>query len=673
MAWVDPTTRFRDGLEMAPNPYLRWGMVEGVYEEDILHSQLDETGTIGQEIPIAFARSVKIRWLHHAAGRTVVKFVEPWGVTSMPMKGSVAIVGFVGGPGGEPVILGFWSQGYPERISSGEIGDLLPGQEVWRRSGMRFRIIPYLDDLRKYPEQYMKSPWTLDLIMGEQHDEACFCAVCQTRFPATRETQDGTSVLTCPAECPICAEEGRHTPLTLVKGSVAAGAGDTWLAAQASLLTDLVFEGTYRHIDENVLGEYLEDVSVQQQVRGLFRRYLYQQARVSWGADVVNFYQDQLVSYWEDMLREYFTVGNLLNYSNDFTGVIDSSLVSVLQQSIDGWVQTQLFYYLTDKITSEQRAALIGSIRENLKTYMTEVVPALIEEKARRFIDLKARTYLSETIARLRRKAVSWVYKNALKAFKDALVRSVKDQLKTDFGGLRRVRDAVAEGAADLLRATAELDLVNLMDKLIKQGLEDPEELPVFELRGDQDLRAVANLETGREEGQGLKASRFRLKLYRDGELRLQIQDKIFVTFASDGSVELLCDGPLDVAANQLYMGLDKESFINIDEAMNIGRLNGDMKKVTLDEDNVREYDPGLVGQSTRNFIEKVAWKYIAGQLANAFTAAAVAPGDGGTTLKGNMALALGSPTGVSVTLQEPPDDSIIGKTDASADHLKGN
>jgi len=321
---------------------------------------------------------------------------------------------------------------------------------------------------------------------------------------------------------------------------------------------------------------------------------------------------------------------------------------------------------------------------------MTDVVPVAIEEKARRFIEVKVRTYLGETIARLRRKAVSWVYKEALKAFKDSMLSAVRDQLKLDFGGLRRVRDAVAEGAADLLRTTAELDLINLMDKLIKQGLEDPEVLPIFELRGDQDLRAVANLETGREEGQGVKASRFRLKLYRDGELRLQIQDKVFITLAPDGSVDLLCEDLLNVNAKQLYMGLDEESYINIEKAMNIGLLNGDMKKVTLDEDNIREYDPGLVGQSTRNFIEKIAWRYIAVQLADIFAAAAVIPTDGGLTLKtdiasrliggplylstpGGLPNVIGNIRGIIQSISEPPENSIIGKTDASADHLKGN
>jgi len=429
-----------------------------------------------------------------------------------------------------------------------------------------------------------------------------------------------------------------------------------------------VIEGIYTHIDENVIGEYLEDVSIQQQVRSLFRRYLYMQAGVSWRGDVRSFYENQLVGYWEDILREYFTVGNLLNYSNDFTGEIDSSLVSVLQQSIDGWVQTQLFYYLTDRITNEQRAALIGRIRENLATYMTDVVPVAIEEKARRFIEVKVRTYLSETIMRLRRKAVSWVYKNALKVFKDSMFSAVRDQLKIDFGGLRRVRDAVAEGAADLLRTTAELDLINLMDKLIKQGMEDPEVLPIFELRGDQDLRAVANLETGREEGQGVKASRFRLRLYRDGELRLQIQDKVFITFASDGSVDLMCDDLMNINAKQLYMGLDEESYINIEKVMNIGLLNGDMKKVTLDEDNVREYDPDLVGQSTRNFIEKVAWFYIVQELLPMVTAAA----PGGPAAMGALATALAAKL-IALFPTLPLPNSIVGKTDASADHLKGN
>lgn len=671
---ADPTAQWRDGLGYGPSPYIRWAMVEEVYEEDIEQPSFIDTG--GQENFLAFARSVKIRWLHHAAGRAVVKFLEPWGVTSMPMIGSLAAVGFVGGPGGEPVILGFWTQGYGDRVP-GEMGDLRPGQEVWRRSGLRFRIVPHYRDIRKFNEQLDKSPWDIDIILGEQHDTACFCVKCQTRFPSTEEVVDGKKVLTCPTTCPIC--DGK---MRLVSGSVAAGQGDAWLAVQSALLVDNVLNGVFHHIDENVLGEVISNVQTQQTVRNALRRYIWADVRTAWGSDVRQYYESELVSRWEGILREYFSVGSLINYADDASELIDSTLVAVLISTIDGWIQTQLRYYLsTEDMTNEERNTLIAAMRENLKSYVMEFVPNQIEASSRAFVDNKARIYLTEVVARLRRNAVDWLYKNVLKKLKDKALKEIRDRVNLDFGGLRSARDAVAQYSADALAKIAEADLVKLMHELLEEGLEDPEELPVIEMRLDQDLRSIVNTKTGREEGQGQKAARTRLKWFRSGEMHLQIRDEIFLYLNADGSVDLSCSGPISIDAPQMTIGLEEESHIYIEDELHIGKPGDAMKRVVLDEDDVREYTPGgaggilsaltsglVDGVSTRNFIERVAWRYVAGKLQepDILAGIALATVDAGASL----VVALNRS---KATTPNPPLNSVIGQTDASADHLKGN
>jgi len=673
---VDPTSQWRDGLGYGPNPYIRWAMVEEVYDSDIEQPPFSDTG--GQPAFLAFARSVKVRWLHHQAGRSVVKFLEPWGVTSMPMIGSIAAVGFVGGPGGEPVILGFWTQGYNDRIP-GEIGDLRPGQEVWRRSGLRFRIVPRYTDLRDFAAQLNKSPWDLDLIFGEQHDTACFCPECQTRFPSTEETVDGKKVLVCPSECSVCGGQLRS-----VSGSVAAGEGDAWLHVQATFTVDAVLNGLFSHIDENVIGEYIDNVQTQQSIRNSLRRYIFADVRSAWGREVTTYYETDLLSRWEGILREYFTVGSLLNYADDASGVIDSTLITHLITFIDGWIQTQLQHFLTTTdMGVEQRSTLIRSMRDNLTSYVTELVPSLIESRARAFVETKARIYITEVVAILRRRAVDWLYKDVLNELRNSAVREIGGRLRLDFGGLRSARDAVAQYSADILAQVAQADLYEAMQKLLDEGLQDPEELPIMELRLNQDLQSIVDTKTGLEEGQGQKASRFRLKLYRSGEMHIQIRDDIFLELNADGSVDLRLSGPLNIDAKQATVNLEEDSRVNIESVMRIGHPASDYKAVTLDEDDVREYVPGAVdgilsavtggavgGPSTRQFIERVAWRYVADVLKLIFDAAVIVPMDGGASLKTSVSTALGL---VGKAIPNPPANSVIGKADASAEHLEGN
>lgn len=674
---ADPTAQWRDGLGYGPSPYIRWAMVEEVLESDIEQPSFPDTG--GQPNFLAFARSVKVRWLHHNAGRTTVKFLEPWGVTSMPMIGSIAAIGFVGGPGGEPVILGFWTQGYNDRIP-GEMGNLRPGQEVWRRSGLRFRIVPRYTDLREFAAQLNKSPWDIDLILGEQHDTACFCVKCQTRYPSTEETVDGKPVLSCPDECPECGGKMR-----LVSGSVAAGEGDAWLHVQATYTVDTVLNGVFAHLDENVLGKNIDNVQTQQGVRNALRRYLFADVRAAWGGDVTEYYQTELLSRWEGILREYFTVGSLLNYADDASGVIDSTLVTYLITYVNSWTQTQLQYYLTDTdMSAEQRGALTKAMLDNLTSYATELVPSLIEARARAFVETKARIYISETVAQLRRKAIDWLYKEVLKKLQDKAVKEIGNRLNIDFGGLRAARDAVAQYSAAALAKIAEADLFDKMQKALDEGLQDPEELPIMELRLNQDMRSIVNTQTGVEEGVGQKASRFRLKLYRTGEMHLQIRDEIFLELNADGSVDLRLSGPLGIDALNATVSLEEDSSIDIGGVMRIGHPYSTYKAVTLDEDDVREFVPGavegvlstltagVVGDlSTRQFIERVAWRYIAENLKTIFDTVPVAPApDSGAVLKEGVAAALGL---INFAVPNPPSNSVVGKTDASAAHLEGN
>jgi len=165
--------------------------------------------------------------------------------------------------------------------------------------------------------------------------------------------------------------------------------------------------------------------------------------------------------------------------------------------------------------------------------------------------------------------------------------------------------------------------------------------------------------------------------------MHLQIREDIFLIFGADGSVDFLCGDTLSIDAPRMTIGLEEDSYIYTDSILHGGHPGVAMKKVTLDEDDVREYVPGategvlsaatsslVVGLSTRQFIERVATRYVAEQLSAIFTAAPVAPGDGGTVLKGAVAAAL---QGLRVTIPNPPSNSVIGKTDASAEHLKGN
>jgi len=680
---VAPGYTYRDGLEQGPSPYLRWGIVEDVYAEDVTYPAYDEFGNRDTDIPLGYARSVTVRWLYHGGGRSTVRCLETWGVTSMPMKGTIVVVGFIGGPGGEPIVLGYWTQGYNQRLlkegGSGEIGPgLRPGQEVWRRSGWRLRVIPYYDDVREFAERYTISPWALDIIAGEQHDIACFCPKCQTRYPATesRDEETGRIKFSCPTTCPEC-DGGKPV---LVTGSVAGGEGEAWLAVQETLLVNTIMQELSDLYDGIVVGAGIRDMRLQIDIQKRWKQFRDTKLRIAWGAAVGSYYRNQVVRYWESILREYFTVGNLLDYADDAPGQTNT-LVILLNQYVEGWLFTHLTNYLKvdGRLTEAQRNALMNTLGENLRTYIQDYTPRVIEQMTKQAIMNKARTYVTELVARLRRKAVNWLHKSFLKSAKDAALSAIRDQLDRDWSGFRWVRDTAAQAVADFYEKVAAFDLASEMRDALAEGLEDPEELPILELRGDQDVRSVLNPQSGREEGQGEKAPRFRLKLYRDGEVHIQVQEGLFLYLRSDGTVELDCDN-IDVTANALNALLRDRSGITIQDVLTIGNPVGSkgpvpFKKVTLDEDNVREYDPGLLaGVSTRDFVRKVGWKDTAGKLAPMMDAAAA------LCVNPLLAQVVTAFESIATTLRAlnsttvpPPPNSIIGNTEASADHLEGN
>lgn len=675
--------QFRDGFEEGPSPYLRWAIIEDVYVEDVNYPAEDPFGNEDTPVPLSYARSVAVRWLHHGGGRSTVKFLENWGNTSIPMKGAICAVGFVGGPSGEPVILGFWTQGYGQRLiqsgGSGEIGTgLRAGEGVIRRSGWRLRVVPYYDDLRDFANQYSISPWSLDFIAGEQHDTACFCSTCQTRVASVeeRDKTTGKIIFTCPVVCPIC---GKGKPV-LVTGSVAAGQGESWLAIQELRLVNAVMKELTDIYDATTLGADLSDINLQITIQKRWQSFRDNELKRKWASEVTTYFRNEVVNYWESMLTEYFTVGNLLNYTSDAVGK-ESRLVLLLHQYVEGFLRTNLINYLTidKRLTDSQRDALMKRLEENLVTYITEYTPRIIQQMVKTAVLNKARVYISEVASQLRRRAVNWLTKNFITDAKDKAVSAIKDRLDLDWSGFRWVRDAASQTVADFYGQVAQLDLVETMRKALEEGLQDPEELPILELRGEQDIRSVLNKQTNREEGQGEKAAQFRLKLYRDGELHLQVQEGLFLYFRSDGTVELDCN-QIHLTADSLKAVLQNDSRIDIQNVLRIGNPGGigavnEYKKVTLNEDNVLEYEPEgvgvtLLGNSTREFIEKVAWKYVQSRLLRELVTPLTASVDP-VTAATMAALRIAWTT--EQAIPAPPKNSIIGKAEASAEHLEGN
>jgi len=671
MRRYDIGEKFRDGLLPTESSFLRWGVVEDVVTDDVKVPITDQFGNNEGNDTLVYSRSLLVRWLHHSAGRVTVRHIEPAGVTSVPMKGSIVLVGFVGGPGGEPVILGTWTDAYKERIPA-ELGNMRPGQEVWRRSGLRFRVVPYYDDLREFSNQYMQSPWSVDILVGEQHDEACFCPKCQTRYPAEAKRDERTGKLSyvCPLECEICKSNDTSSTLVLVKGSVGAGEGDAWLELQADILVSSALKGLYDSVDERVIGQYINDIQVQQLVRNWYRNYLYLDVGPTWGKEVTKFYREQLVNLWQNLLTTYFKEGALTNVVSDVPG-LTGTITVLLAKWVDGWINTTLLSYLlpNERLTDEERGMLIKGMSDNVKSYVTDYLPQLCVQHFKNFVYNKTRIYVSETLAKLRRKAVNWIYKDFLQKYGDATTKAIGDWLSGKFGGVGKAVQAAAEHTNEFLKDIANNDYVKWMSNAIEQGLKDPEELPIFEIRADQDLTSVVDTKLAREEGRGQKAPRFRMRIYRDGEMRIQVQENVFLYCRADGSVELDCN-QLTLTSDSLLATLSDQSDIQIKDVLQIGVPTDAYKEVTLDKDNVREQET-VSGYSTRKFVEDVAWRHIAGQLVNVVNTGSASFNPAEPIGAGNsFKLALEA---ASLDTTPPPSNTVIGKTEASAKHLKGN
>ena len=656
--------RYLDGLLSQPDAFVRWGIIEDIIDNDIYYDTKDEYGN--NEIPniLSHARTVSIRWLDSPGGRDSVRFLEGMGVTSMPMKGAVVAVSFTG-PNSEPIIIGSWTQGYRGRIVD-ELGDLRCGQEIWRKSGLRIRIIPYYDDLREFSDRYAKSPWTLDLIMGEQHDQACFCPICQTRYPAIVTHADGKNVYSCPTYCEVCAENKNSSKLVLVKGSVAPGEGAAWAAMQADLLLSATLRGIYTKADTNVLGVYIKNKSAQQDIRSYFRRYLYNELGPTYQPDISDFFVTQGTNLWKELLTTYVKTGDIpASTTSDIPGIIGNSLIVTLKGYLDGWINTNLNHYmLTEgmgRISDDERKLVLKALNDNITTYITEYLPGLLTQSFQQFIYNKSRTYISENVALLRKKATNWVYDLALKGAESGIKSLMKGWLGEQLPGFKKTYFDITTLPNEIINNIAKNDLIKLLDKGLDK-IQDPEELPIMELRVNQDLSAVVDTQLGREEGKGDKAARLRVKIYRDGAMKLQVQESVFLNIDPDGTVDLQCN-ELNLETNKLFATLSERSQIYPKEKLQIGLPDKDYKPVTLDKDNVRENTDGL---TTREFIEKVSWLGTLNELDNMFDKNGIyllAP-----PLEAYVATEIGK-----ATLNLPPSNSIIGKTESSSIHIDGN
>jgi hypothetical protein len=662
-----------DGLPSKPSAYLRWGIIEDISLDDISYPGNTPSGGRSRDIYFTYARSVSIKWLDGPGGRDSVKFIEPIGVTSVPMKGSVVAV-LSTGPSGEPVIIGSWTQAYKSKQLT-ELANLNPGQEIWRKAGLAIRIIPYYDDLRSYAEQYSKSPWTLDLIMGEQHDQACFCPTCQTRYPANSTKIDGKDVYSCPTYCEVCAENKNSSKLILVRGSVAAGEGAAWAAMQADLLLSSILRGIYAKADSNVLGVYIKNKSAQQDIRSYFRRYLYNELGPTYQPDISDFFVTQGTNLWKELLTTYVKTGDIpASTTSDIPDIIGNSLIVTLKGYLDGWINTNLNHYmLTEgmgKISEDERKLVLKALNDNITTYITEYLPGLLTQSFQQFIYNTSRTYISENVALLRKKATNWVYDLALKGAESGIKSLMKGWLGEQLPGFKKAYFDITTLPNEIINNIAKNDLIKLLDKGLDR-IQDPEELPIMELRVNQDLSAVVDTQLGREEGKGDKAARLRVKIYRDGAMKLQVQESVFLNIDPDGTVDLQCN-ELNLETNKLFATLSERSQIYPKEKLQIGLPDKDYKPVTLDKDNVREYEGS---PSLRSFIEDIAWKHVASKLTTMFGAAAITCD---TATVPDVAAGIAFADMVKTTLPDsllpgPASNSIIGKTESSSIHIDGN
>jgi hypothetical protein len=660
-----------DGLPSKPSAYLRWGIIEDISLDDISYPGNTPSGGRSRDIYFTYARSVSIKWLDGPGGRDSVKFIEPIGVTSVPMKGSVVAV-LSTGPSGEPVIIGSWTQAYKSKQLT-ELANLNPGQEIWRKAGLAIRIIPYYDDLRSYSEQYSKSPWTLDLIMGEQHDQACFCPTCQTRYPANSTKIDGKDVYSCPTYCEVCAENKNSSKLILVRGSVAAGEGAAWAAMQADLLLSSILRGIYAKADSNVLGVYIKNKSAQQDIRSYFRRYLYNELGPTYQPDISDFFVTQGTNLWKELLTTYVKTGDIpASTTSDIPDIIGNSLIVTLKGYLDGWINTNLNHYmLTEgmgKISEDERKLVLKALNDNITTYITEYLPGLLTQSFQQFIYNKSRTYISENVALLRKKATNWVYDLALKGAESGIKSLMKGWLGEQLPGFKKAYFDITTLPNEIINNIAKNDLIKLLDKGLDR-IQDPEELPIMELRVNQDLSAVVDTQLGREEGKGDKAARLRVKIYRDGAMKLQVQESVFLNIDPDGTVDLQCN-ELNLETNKLFATLSERSQIYPKEKLQIGLPDKDYKPVTLDKDNVREYEGN---PSLRSFIEDIAWKHVSSKISEVVGAGIckISFNPIEPTLPGTAFAAEILKSGL--TTQSPASNAIIGKTESSSEHIDGN
>jgi len=111
-------------------------------------------------------------------------------------------------------------------------------------------------------------------------------------------------------------------------------------------------------------------------------------------------------------------------------------------------------------------------------------------------------------------------------------------------------------------------------------------------------------------------------------------------------------------------MSVENRANVQLNEQLWMGYPGNEYKKITLDKDNVRENTDGF---TTREFIEKVAWKHVDSKLRDIVLKSTASFVDAGASLAANLI------TDVDFLLPGPPDDSVIGKTESSSERIRGN
>jgi len=693
MSIIDPGEKYRDGLPTTPGPYVQWGIVDDVIDVPTTYPIYDHiSGQKIKDIPIRYARSCAVTLLDGQGRLTGVRYLEPLGNTAMPMRGAVCAIGTLGKAGGEPIILGFITSGYQERSDSLEFGaHMSQGNEILRRSGIRWRIVPQYTDLRQFNNQYIKSTWDIDIRIGEQSDDACWCPQCQARF-----AKEGNS---CPTICSVCG----GGPLRAIQNSIAAPYADTFVTFQVEMVLSTILNELYKGISESLVANtkditnpYL--LAVITGVRQEFISWSDLNIKNTLRQNIKNFYNGSIQNYYTEIISNFAKYGDLSTYTALAPDFI-AALITPIVEAVDMWLSSSFVQYLSGTMDEDVRIRLSKAMRASMADYISNIIPMMIRNYITDFVSRKIQYYITEKLDDLKRRATSAtdnITKEVYTRAKTFLVKEAKSLVSsafkkivsekkvdpyaaryTDYNAspeelrLNQLRDMSDAGKVvtvpDLEWELKKIDFVNLLKQFkadLATGLKDPEDLPIFEIILSKDSTIVVNDTTGYPEGTGAKTPAWRFRVYRDGSVKLQVTDKASIGVNSEGDMSI-SNTSIDITTERLNVQLFNDSSIDVDTTLYLGNTEVEMKKLTLDQDKVEEID------TTRDYIQKVAWSYISEKLASMFTQSAVTPSDGGATLKSNMAISLGIASLTERLMLLP--NTQIGKVIASSAHIKAN